>query len=85
MGTAFGAEDEPSRSVVWRVQIERTPAQQALSEMHGARLRPDPGVIDDAQLKRRWSHMLRIQLDEGESLSIRPRKGGLMLNYRVEF
>lgn len=78
-------EDEPNeRPLVWRVQIERTPASHAV-ELHGAYLRQDPGVIDEAKLKRKWSHMLRIELDKGESVAIRPRRGGLMLSYRAEF
>ena len=78
------AQDHAERPFVWRVQIERIPANPAL-EMHGAYLRPDPGVMDEAKLRRRWSHLLRFELAKGESVAIRPRKGGLVLSYRVEF
>jgi hypothetical protein len=83
---AWGEEEPLERPFIWRVQIERTPtpASHAM-ELHGAYLRQDPGVIDEAKLKRKWSHLLRIELDKGESVAIRPRRGGLMLSYRAEF
>lgn len=42
-------------------------------------------AADDPTNPRRWSHLLRFELEEGGSLALKPRRRGLALTYRAEF
>ncbi|MGA0609408.1 hypothetical protein [Caldimonas sp. KR1-144] len=82
---AAAAQGEPEPPLVWRVQIERRPADDVLEMRWRGDPHQGPGARDEALRQRHFQHLLRFELDRGESISLRPGRGGLRLVYRAEF